>query len=48
MKREYISPELETITLTMKDVILASIIDHDESMASSGVVIIDDEELEEP
>ena len=50
MKKSYISPEMELVTFSLKDVILTSIINKEpETYASSGVVIIDDElEEEEP
>lgn len=48
MRKTYISPDLELETFTLREVILSSIIVQDETYASSGVVIIDDDEELEP
>ena len=47
MKKNYVSPDLELVTFRLNDVILASILIEDETITSSGVVVIGDEEIEE-
>lgn len=44
MKKNYVSPDLTIESFVIKDVILSSIINGDESYQGGGVVIIDPEE----
>ncbi len=45
MKENYISPDVEIEILALKDVILSSIVQQDETFAGGGVVINPDDEL---
>ena len=37
--KKYVSPEMEIVSLSLKDVILTSIINGDESKVESGIII---------